>query len=243
MSDRDQTPMAGDPVHLDAATASKMLESVFAECDVEPNSVPMEALASYSPVHKLRVDWRVLVAFACVACALLATFLLASPRLEVVSQGMGDQGLPTYAIRVRGLVPVRTVRAALDGEPVAVSELEPRLYEVEPAHNGELTVMVTLANNRTGEAVTTVTDVDVDAPELLGSEVGDTEVSLLLADDGCGIDFAGVYALTASREVVRPISVDEEAGRVTFAFPEESLDVFVPDNRGNTLHLAMSLES
>lgn len=243
MSDRDKTPMTGNPPQLDAATASKMLESVFAECDVEPNSVPMEALASYSPVSRLRVDWRMLAGFVCTSCVLLLTFLMATPKVEVASQGFGEAGLPTYAIHVSGILPARTVRATVNGNPVPVTEIDARTYEVEPTRNGELAVSVTLTNNRTSEAVVTVTDVDVDAPELLGSEIGDTEVSLLLADDGCGIDYEGIYAIGASREVVRPISADEEAGKVTFAFPEESLDVYVPDIRGNTLHLAMNLES
>ena len=40
---------------LDALSATRLLENVFDECDVEPNTVPMEALSAYSEVRKERV--------------------------------------------------------------------------------------------------------------------------------------------------------------------------------------------
>ena len=49
MSDK----MEKDP-KLDALAATKLLENVFEECNVEPNTVPMEALSAYSGYRKER---------------------------------------------------------------------------------------------------------------------------------------------------------------------------------------------
>ena len=39
---------------MDAASATRILENVFDECEMKPNSVPIEALSAYSSYRKER---------------------------------------------------------------------------------------------------------------------------------------------------------------------------------------------
>ena len=85
-----------------------------------------------------------------------------------------------------------------------------------------------------------VDDVDRTAPRLLRSEVADHLVYLYVSDEEIGVDYREVYAVSASGNVIYPLSYDEEEGVIVFDYPSESTDVYIPDHIGNILHLSMS---
>ena len=74
-------------------------------------------------------------------------------------------------------------------------------------------------------------------------EFGDGKnVFLKVADEGIGVDFDGVYAVSGSGKAVKPRGYDRESGEVWFAYPKEKLDVYIPDSIGNTLHISMKIK-
>ena len=68
---------------LDALAATKLLENVFEECDVEPNTVPMEALSAYSGYRKERFFLQRLILVIAIVLFLMLPFLFISPDYKV----------------------------------------------------------------------------------------------------------------------------------------------------------------
>ena len=230
-----------DEPQLDAAAASQMLESVFEAAGVEPNDVPMEALASYTTYRKERFGLQRAIVATVLVLFLLLPLLFIAPAFSVNERELGERGLPVYSVQVDGVIPIRSVTARLGTHALPVYEEDARSFTVEPTRNGELTVEVTLANFQRATVTVDVTDVDSKAPRLVDSKTDATSVYLYLEDDGIGVNFAGVYARTASGTVVRPRLIDEASGMVVFDFPTEDMDVFVPDSIGNTVRISLAL--
>ena len=65
--------------------------------------------------------------------------------------------------------------------------------------------------------------------------------SIMPDDDRSGVDFEGIFALDAERNVVDPVSFDAESGVVAFAYPESMLNIFIPDKSGNTLQIVITV--
>jgi len=241
MQSDDDVSMPDAIPQLDALTASQLLEGVFAECEVEPNEVPMEALASYAPHRGEHLTLRG-IAVAALVLLLLVPILFVTPAVSVEGTGLADDYLPAYGIEVRGLLPVSGVHATLGGSPVQVVERDDGSYVVEATSNGELSVSATLANRQSSTTTVEVTDYDDVAPTFLRSETDESSIHLYLEDEGTGVDYGRIYAMGADRQVIHPTNYDEAGGVVTFPYPESTTDVYVPDHVGNTLHLSMALE-
>lgn len=244
MSLRDQGPlpsMTSATPMLDAATASQLLERVFAECGVEPNTVPMEALSSYTLYRRERFGLQRGVTMALMVLFFALPLLFVSPHPQVTALGEGERRLPVYQIEVPGVMPLGSVRAQLDTHTLPVYETGARSFTVEPTRNGELVVEVTLANLQRATTQMSVADVDAVAPELLGTRTDATSVYLEVADAGIGVNYQGAYGMTGDNQVVRPSRIDEATRTIVFDFPKEDLDVYVPDRIGNTVHLALTL--
>lgn len=227
---------------LDALRMAKLLESVFDACGWELNTVPLEALASYTVYRKERFSLQRGILAAALVLFLLLPSLFVLPRYEITVEEQGERGLPVYTIRVSSVIPVGRVVARLRTRELPVYEAGARLYTVEPTRNGELTVTVELANKQNLQTVETVTEVDAEGPKLRDSSIGTDTVLLIVEDIGIGVDYREIYAESASGETYRPLSADERTGEVLFAYPQEDWDVYIPDHIGNTLHLTFTLK-
>ena len=106
---------------MDAASATRILENVFDECEMKPNSVPIEALSAYSSYRKERFALQKTIIVIAMILFLLLPFLFISPSFKVGRSETGERNLPVYTVDVGSVLPVRSVVATLDGKPLPVS--------------------------------------------------------------------------------------------------------------------------
>ncbi|MBR0040196.1 MAG: hypothetical protein IJP64_02335 [Oscillospiraceae bacterium] len=225
----------------DALTAAMVLEQVLEDCGREQNTVPTEALASYTLYRKERFSLQRGVLAAALAMFFLLPLLFVLPKYDISAEPLGARGLPVYTIRVRPSLPIGSVTAEIRGRALPVYEASARVFSVEPTRNGPLTVTVQLINRQSVIRSVTVSDVDSEGPVLEGSLVESGTVLLYVSDAGIGVDYADVYAVNASGERILPISTDADAGTILFDYPKENWDVYIPDYIGNLLHLSITL--
>ena len=229
------------PKKPDAARLIRILERIFDSSGRKPNTVPMEALASYAVYRRERFSMQKGILWAGLIAFLFLPLLFLMPQIEVQGSGDGVRGLPVYTIEVRSVLPVGKVIAELNAHSLPVYEAGAKEFTVEPTRNGTMTVSVELVNRQQTRQTLPVENVDANGPELLGSETGSDTFLMQVADAGIGVDYREVYAISASGTVIYPLETDEQAGEILFAYPEEDWDVYVPDHIGNTLHLAITL--
>ena len=227
---------------IDAADATRILGSVFEEAGVEPNTVPMQALTAYSSYRRERFVLLKTALVIAIILFLLLPFMFIPPRYEVTKTDMGDRKLPVYSVDVKSLLPVRSVVASMDGRPLPVYEEDRKHYTIEPTRNGKLEVTVGLFNHQQKSHIVEVTTVDAEGPKLTGSSTDGKTVTLKVEDEGIGVDYEGVYAHDGSGTLIKPVSYDKDKGEVVFAYPKEKIDVYIPDNIGNTLHISMKIK-
>ena len=224
-----------------AGEVTKILEYVFDSCGRKPNTVPMEALASYAVYRRERFFLQKGILSAGLIAFLFLPMLFLMPKFEVRENAEGERGLPVYTIEVQSFLPVEKVLARLNTHSLPVYEAGAKEFTVEPTRNGTMTVYVELINRQQANQTVSVQSVDAKGPELISSETGSGTVLLKVADAGIGADYRESYAVTASGTVIRPLEINEQTGEILFAYPEEDWDVYIPDHIGNTLHLAITL--
>lgn len=224
---------------LSEEAAQALLQNVFAACDQAPNTVPLSKLSSYSEYRREKYALQKGILLLVLVLFLAIPFCFLLPRFRVTD--ITDEGapVPRYAITVDSRFPLRRVTAELNGHNVTVYETGDRQFAVEPAANGTLTVTVTNRNHQYETVSLEVTGVDREPPEMTGDSKTNNLLYIYLEDDGSGIDYDAAYAETMSGEVILPAKTGE--GYIAFPYPKESVSIFVPDERGNILHLVVTL--
>lgn len=230
-----------DPV-LDEEEVSGLLREIFEESGARPNSVPLEALRAYTAYRRERFYILRGILAAILVLFFLMPFLFIEMKLTVSPEGPGFRKLPVYTLDVESPVPVRCIKADMKQRQLPIYEESARTYTVEPIRNGLLKIEVMGVNRQKASVSVEVTDVDSAGPKLLSGGEEDGLVYLYVRDDGIGVDYSGVYALTASGRMVFPRKTVPEENCVVFEYPSETLDVYIPDYIGNTLHLALRIE-
>lgn len=222
--------------------AEDVLSAVFRECGQKPNSVPMEALSAYTIYRRERFSLQRGLLVVLLGLFFLLPFLFIDSKFTVHLDEMGERRLPVYVIEVDSILPVHRVTAKVKGQDLPVYEAGAKTFTVEPTRNGTMTIDVSLLNRQNTSQTVTVTGVDNRAPVLLGSEVDEEVVRLLVEDGGTGLRLSGAYGVTESGEKVEPLRTDADTGLVIFPYPGEKMDVYIPDQVGNILHLALRIE-
>lgn len=77
---------------------------------------------------------------------------------------------------------------------------------------------------------------DVHGPEIVADSLKEDVLSITLTDQGTGVYFDGIYAKDDSGKIIKPSSCNEDRSVITFAHPEKSLNIYIPDNAGNITH-------
>ena len=227
---------------LDDETAAVMLGNIFDACDKEPNTVPLSVLLSYSNYRKDRFILQKVLLLLVFLLFCMVPFLFVPPTFEVSASNIGSNKDPIYEILVEStLIPISRVTATMGGHNIPVYETDSHVYQVQPEANGELLVSVTLSNHHTNTTSIMVQDVYVKTPVLLSNrQEGDT-IHLYVEDVDSGIDYANVYAVDHLGKKFFPRSCNEETGEIIFDYPEDPLNIYVPDNADNVLHLILTV--
>lgn len=226
---------------LDMNDASKILENVFKESNVEPNSVPLEVLTAYSNYRKERFSLQRLVIIIVMVLFFMLPFLFVPSKFEVTQDAENAAINPTYTLRVTSKMLVKRVTAVIDGRNIPVYEDDAHQYSIEPAVNGTMKVTVTLMNNQTSSQYIEVEHVDMQMPTVVSTATDENFVYLYLSDTGSGVDYEKIEAISLDGQSVEPAFVIEETGCVAFAYPETTLNVYIQDKAANKLQLVISL--
>ena len=224
-------------------TASKLLANVFNACEQEPNTIPLDKLASYSEYRRERYSLQKIITLIVIAVFLLLPLCFIVPKFDVVSVTESAAGYPVYEFRVEGEMPVNLVAASIELHSFPVYETGDRTYSVEPTIDGPLKIKVSFLNRQYTVKEYIVSGIDVDVPVLQDISKSDGYLYLTVSDgDGLGVDYSAIRAdLTSSGGTIYPVSYDESTGVVVFEYPFESMQVSVPDKKGNTLQLVITV--
>lgn len=228
---------------LNKDTAAQMLANVFVACGQEPNSVPLEALSSYSNYRKERYAIQRTVIAVVLALFLLLPVLFVPAKLNVQHSNPDTNQNPAYRVAVSGGIPIRLIEAEISGRNMPMYEAAADEYMLHPRSNGEMQVCVTLANGQKTKATVNVEGVDVEAPRILSTAIEGDYVCFYLADEGSGVDYEGISLTDPDGQVSVPVSYDIWTGGVYFAYPDRPMKVMIPDVRGNALQVNLKPEA
>lgn len=231
-----------NPPPMDLQEAMSVLDKVFEQCEVEPNSVPIEALAAYTAYRRERSIMKKVLLVLAIIAVLLVSLMFVKPSFSVKETEGEIPGLPEYTVEVSTFLPVYAVTARQDTRGLSVREEDNHTYKVEPVRNGTMEIFVTLINRQTKSITVEVDGVDHEGPVFRGSRVEDGKVFVFVHDEGSGVDYENAYAISGSGDYYEPVETDPAAGAVIFEYPDEVWDIYIPDRIGNTLHLAARIE-
>jgi len=236
MAKRDNVP----PLSKEAA--DQMLSNVFEACDFEPNRVPLEVLQSYSHYRRERHILQKCIIVLVAVLFLMLPILFITASVEVTWVEGTPPGSPIVQVAAKSIVPVESITASIGDYSLEVYQVSDGIYQIHPNANGTLMVTVTLANKQFTEHKMEVSGVDVEPPTLVSSQLVDGELEIFFQDDISSIDFSTIYAVDPAGQVVYPLRHDSDAVSVTFAYPEDHLNIFVADTCGNTLQLVLTTQ-
>ncbi len=227
---------------LDIETAGKILEQAFAANGAEPNTTPLDILTAYSNYRRERFTLQRSVLIVVMTLFLLLPFLFIAPDFTLTPKSEARPANPIYSLEVNTFMLVERITATIDGHSLPVYEVDSHVYSIEPTRNGRMEVTVTLVNHQTLTQYIDVDSVDLDAPTVVSNSTEDGLVHLYLSDPGSGVNYEAIRATSADGQEVLPLSYDEEAGCVTFLYPDSSLNVYIPDHADNALHLILTVQ-
>lgn len=236
-------PDAGSPhkVKLNNDAADQILANVFEFCDQQPNSTSLEQIKAQKKQRRLLTALCWILGILLVLAVLILPVVLANPKVEVSWLEGTPAGSPVLQISTSGLIPVDSITARIDDTEQKVHEVAEQLYYLYPDRNGRLTLTVTLGNRKTTEAEVEVVGVDHVPPQMVGSQLLDGELEIHFHDEDSAIDYDSIYAMDMNGVKILPLSCNKGNMSATFAFPDNSLNIFVSDTCGNTLQLVLTV--
>lgn len=223
---------------LEQRTAEQILDNVFTACGRDPNTVPLEALVSYSNYRKERYALQKGAIILVLTLFMMLPLLFVYARLEVRLTNPGNHN-PVYSVSVEPKIPIRHIQAELCGNAVPVYEAANGEYTIAPGENGSMNICVTLLNRQITELELCIENVDTYAPELLYTEFAEEHIYLYVQDAGAGVDYQNIRILNENGQPSVAFKADAAAGCVALEYPELISQVEIPDLRGNILRIEL----
>lgn len=227
-------------LNLDAA--SQILENVFKENNMEPNTIPLEVLTAYSNYRKERFSLQRLIIVIIMVLFLMVPFLFIPSKFTVTPDQEVGAANPTYTLNVTSKMPVKRITAEINGRNIPVYEIDSQVYSIEPTINGKMEIVVTLINNQVSSETIDVSQVDLKAPVMLSNNIAEDHITLYVADYDSGVDYEMIEAIDAAGNHIKPSSYNATTGEVVFPYPTSTWNVSVPDYTQNNLQLVISLQ-
>lgn len=232
----DRTPK------LDRKGAEILMDYILNVNHWEPSAFSMDTLISYSSYRtsKSTVQRILLVMIILFFCLVPTLFI---PPSFTITEESSTNADPTYRLNVQAIAPIDKITALIDGKTMQISKNTDGTYTIQPTANGDMTVTVTLETSQAASKTVTVTNVDRDLPVLTEQHISGDLIIMTVTDSGSGINFDSIYAVTDTGVTVKPVSINAATGEIAFAKPDGSYNVYVSDQRGNTLHVILRVVS
>jgi len=171
----------------------------------------------------------------------LIFFLVTSrPKGEITIGESSDYISTTMELKIKSLLPVKSMEVALNGSPVEMTKTGHKTYSAVLKSNGTLAVKLTCFNK-----MKTVLDEQVDVlddtpPVIKDSELDNGVLSFRLEDSQSGVDYSSIFGCDEDNQDIAPLSIDRSTGRVTFELRKDNLNITAKDNIGNELHATIT---
>ncbi|NLD20552.1 MAG: hypothetical protein GX663_09995 [Clostridiales bacterium] len=225
---------------LNSDLAGQMLQNVFDVCEVEPNSVPLDVLESYSNYRKDRFSLQRLILIIIMVLFIAVPLLFVAPKMTTKDKTTNISA-PVYQMSVESILPIKSVTAVIDGANVPVYETEANVYSVEPTVGGAMTITVTSFNHQVATKTINVSTIDRQPPAVASDQTKDGVIYLHLEDKGSGVDYANIYGIDEAGDEILPVDYSETQGYVAFDYPSSSLNLYIPDKSENVLRLILTV--
>lgn len=237
--DNNNMNLDGIP-ELDSATASELLNNIFAECETVPNAIPLETLEAWGNYKKTDFRRGRVISYIVLVILVLLPLLFFKPTIVAQRTNVDSTDSAVYEIQVKTLMPVDGVAATINGTPVTLEKVNSKNYMVAIPQNGKLEITATTINGQFTVKTYEVSHIDIAKPELINSYTEDGNLSIIIRDTYSGIDYSGITGIDAAGRTIEPLSIDEDTGTLLFKIPEQPVNVQIPDNAGNVLEILLS---
>ncbi len=168
---------------------------------------------------------------------LIFILVTAKPKGEVTIGESSDYISTTMELKIKSLLPVKSMEVALDGSPVEMTKSGLKTYTADLKNNGVLEVKLT-SFNKMKTVLNEQVDVLDDTPPAVKDKVfEDGILSFRLEDSQSGVDFSSVSGCDEDNPEILPLSIDRSTGLVTFEIKKENLTITAKDKIGNELHI------
>lgn len=231
----------GGEIELDDKTADQMLDNIFRACDKTPGVMPIESLKIREKNRNTNFAFCKVISVVLLIVLLLTPFMFIPSSLKMTTVPNGVE-MVTLKFSVNSLLPVMNIKAQIDGNTLDVIPVKYNDYTAKVEQNGKLNVDVTLINGRSSSfnMIISTLIIDKETPIITDSNLDGDELTVFVSDKDAGVSFEQAYAVDEEGRKVYPLSFNREAGYIVFKYRRNNLNLFIPDQRGNTLHAVVT---
>ena len=169
-------------------------------------------------------------------------FLLvtARPKAEITIGESSDFISTTMELKVKSLLPIKTMEVSLDSTPIELTKTGGSTYKTTLKNNGTLEVKLTGFNKMKSVSYETVNVLDDTPPAVKDNVLDNGILSFRLEDTQSGVDYSSITASDEDNTNILPLSIDRSTGLVTFEIKKENITITAKDKIGNELHVTFT---
>ncbi len=171
----------------------------------------------------------------------LIFFLVTSkPKGEITINESSDYISTTMELKIKSLLPVKSIEVTLDGAPIEMTKTGLKTYSTVLKNNGVLEVKL-ICFNKMKTVLGDQVDVLDDTPPVIKDRVVENGIlSFRLEDSQSGVDYSSISGCDEDNQDIAPLSIDRSTGRVTFELKKDNLNITAKDKIGNELHATIT---
>ncbi|MDW2799776.1 hypothetical protein RZO55_19560 [Clostridium boliviensis] len=171
-------------------------------------------------------------------------FLLVTsrPKAEVTIDESSDYITTTMELKVKSLLPIKTMEVSLDSTPIELIKAGGKTYTAKLTNNGMLEVKLIGLNKMKTVMYEQVNILDDTPPAIKDKVVENSILSFRLEDTQSGVDYSSISASDEDKTDILPLSIDRSTGLVTFEIEKENITITAKDKIGNELHVTFTPE-
>lgn len=168
-------------------------------------------------------------------------FILATarPKATITVNNSSDYISTTMELKVKSLLPVKSINVKLAGDPVALTKIGPNTYTATLKSNGALIVNLISINKMVRNQKREVNELDDKQPVISNCSIKDGILSFQISDGKSGMDYSSIYASTEDNPKILPESINRGTGLVTFKY-QDNLMLKVKDKADNELQVTIN---
>ena len=169
-------------------------------------------------------------------------FLLVTtrPKAEITIGESSDYITTTMELKVKSLLPIKTMEVSLDSSPIELTKAGKKTYKATLTNNGMLEVKLIGLNKMKAVMYEQVNVLDDTPPAIKDKVLENNILSFRLEDTQSGVDYSSISASDEDKTDILPLSIDRSTGLVTFEIEKENIAITAKDKIGNELHVTFT---